>query len=178
MDKRILETKRLYLREITENDFGALCGILQDIEVMYAWERAFSEEEVTGWIQENRKRYGHEGYSYWAVVEKEEERLIGVCGILAEQVEGERRLGVGYIFNKNYWNQGFAFESASACVDYAFEVLGAEEITAQIRPNNSASRRIAERLGMEVEREFIRQYRGKDMPHLLYRRKRPESSLK
>ena len=103
---------------------------------MYAWEHAFSNDEVADWINENRMRYERDGYGYWAVIHKMSERLIGVCGLLKEQADYENYVGLGYIFNKDYWGRGYALESASACVDYAFHTLKVKELTAQIRPNN------------------------------------------
>lgn len=170
----LLETSRLYLREIETGDFAAICEILQDIDVMYAWEHAFSDAEVVQWIAENRMRYTRDGYSYWTVIEKASGTLAGVTGLLAEQAEEERCIGVGYIYNKRHWGRGYAFEAASACVAYGFDVLGLDEITAQIRPENAPSRRLAEKLGMRVRKQFVRQYRGKAMPHLLYGRGKAE----
>ena len=63
---------------------------------------------------------------------------------------------------------GYATEGARASLACAFERLGAERVIAVIRPENSASRGVAERLGMEIEGRFIRHYRGKEMPHLIY----------
>lgn len=163
-----LETARLYLREIQMEDYRDLCLFLQDIEVMYAWEHAFSDAEVSEWIEENIMRYSRDGYSYWAVIVKKTDQLIGVTGLLNERVEDEDYIGVGYIYHKVYWNKGYAFEAASACMDYAFEALGVKEITAQIRPDNTSSRKLAEKLGMTVKKEFIREYRGKSMRHVLY----------
>ncbi|HIT61715.1 MAG TPA: GNAT family N-acetyltransferase [Candidatus Fimousia stercorigallinarum] len=164
----ILETSRLYLRKIQKNDDILISEILQDIDVMYAWEHAFSNDEVADWINENRMRYERDGYGYWAVIHKMSDRLIGVCGLLKEQADYENYVGLGYIFNKDYWGRGYALESASACVDYAFHTLKVKELTAQIRPNNLPSRKVAEKLGMEVKKEFIKRYRGKEMLHLIY----------
>ena len=164
----ILETSRLYLRKIQKNDDILISEILQDIDVMYAWEHAFSNDEVADWINENRMRYEKDGYGYWAVIHKMSDRLIGVCGLLKEQADYENYVGLGYIFNKDYWGRGYALESASACVDYAFHTLKVKELTAQIRPNNLPSRKVAEKLGMEVKKEFIKRYRGKEMLHLIY----------
>lgn len=167
---KILETNRLYLRKIQADDYKSLCEILQNIEVMYAWEHAFSDEEVVGWINENLMRYERDGYSYWAVIEKSSNKLIGVTGLISELADNEKYVGIGYIYNKLYWNTGYAFESALACIKYAFEVLHLNEITAQIRPENSASRKVAEKLNMTVKKEFVRNYKGKEMVHLLYTR--------
>jgi RimJ/RimL family protein N-acetyltransferase len=166
----ILETSRLCLRKIQTDDYKDISSILQDIDVMYAWEHAFSDGEVIQWIDENIMRYDRDGYSYWAVIEKTSDRLIGVTGLISEEADDENYVGIGYIYKKSYWGNGYASEAASACIDYAFNVLHLSEITAQIRPENTVSRKVAERLGMSVKKQFIRHYKNKDMLHLLYTR--------
>ncbi|WP_290776437.1 GNAT family N-acetyltransferase [Anaerofustis sp.] len=168
MINKILETSRLILREICPNDYSAISMILQDSEVMYAWEHAFSNTEVIEWIEENIKRYDRDGYGYWAVIEKESNDLIGLCGLMVERVDYEVYTGIGYIFKKDIWGKGYAFESALGCMDYAFKVLNLTEVTAQIRTENISSIKTAEKLGMRVKKEFIKKYKGKEMPHLLY----------
>ena len=174
---QILETPRLFLRKLRTDDSPFLRLILQDGDVMYAWGHAFSDREAADWLAENLLRYERDGYSYWAVIEKATRRLIGVCGLLSEQADGENTVGVGYLFRKSCWGKGYAIESAAACIDYAFDVLHLGEITAQIRPDNIPSRKVAEKLGMTVKKQFIRNDSGKQIPHLLYSRKR-ETSFK
>lgn len=164
----VLETPRLILRRIQRSDEAAIRAILQDPEVMYAWEHPFTDSEAADWMRDNLLRYDRDGFGYWAVLEKGSEKLVGVCGLLAEQAAGKKHTGVGYLFNRAYWGRGYAVESAGACVDYGFRVLQCSEITAQIRPENAASRKVAEKLGMKVKGRFIKRYRGKEMPHLLY----------
>ncbi len=166
----VLETRRLILRKIRPDDYEPIAAILQNEKVMYAWEHAFTEQEVREWIEENIRRYTRDGYSYWAVVEKESGFFLGMAGILAEQVDGGKYIGLGYIFNESYWHQGYAIESASACMIYAFDVLQVDEVTAQIRPDNLNSLKVAQKLGLEVKKPFIRHYRGRDIPHLLLSR--------
>ena len=170
MQKYIVETRRLAMREITENDYPELCEFLKDEDVMYAWGHAFTDREVMTWIRENIKRYKRDGYSYWAAIQKETGKIIGVCGILREQVDEKNYTGIAYIFGKDYWHQGYAIESAAACVKYALDVLGSKEITAQIRPYNTASRKVAEKLGLQVKKEFVKRYKDTAYPHLLYSR--------
>jgi len=102
---------------------------------MYAWEHSFSDEEVIQWVDENIMRYDRDGYSYWAVIEKTTDRLIGVTGLISEEADNENHVGLGYIYYKSHWGNGYAFEAASACLNYAFNVLHLSEITAQIRPD-------------------------------------------
>lgn len=171
------ETARLMLRELTWQDLDAVSAFLQDEEVMYAWEHAFSADEVSDWLGENIKRYQTDGFSFWAVIAKSSGKLIGVCGPLVETVEGVRRTGIAYIFNKSYWGQGYAEEAAQASVIYALETLGADEVIAEIRPENMPSRRVAECLGMKVQGSFVKTYKGKAMPHLIYALKRENKNV-
>lgn len=168
MSNSILETERLFLRKIKTDDYPLISKILKDIEVMYAWEYAFSDSEVNDWINENIMRYERDGYSYWAVIEKSSNKLIGVCGLILEQVDKESYVGIGYIFDKDYWGKGYAFESTLACINYGLNVLKIKEITAQIRPDNISSRKVAEKLGMTVKKKFVKNYNNKEIPHLLY----------
>ena len=95
----VIETERLVLRELTEADFDAAREILGDARVMYAWEHGFSDDETRAWIAENIARYRRDGFSYLAAVERAGGALAGFIGPLVETVEGERRMGVGYILS-------------------------------------------------------------------------------
>ncbi|MGL4523566.1 MAG: GNAT family N-acetyltransferase, partial [Bacilli bacterium] len=164
----VLSTERLHFRRIRKEDEQELCKILQDEEIMYAWEHGFSAEEVKAWMAKNVTRYINEGFSYWAAIEKETGHIIGLMGPLVEEVCGEQHVGVAYILDKAYWHKGYATEGVKGCIMYAFDALKAHKVIAQIRPENTASRRVAESLGMTVEREIVKVYKGKEMPHLIY----------
>ena len=81
----ILETERLRLRELTAEDRPALCAILQDAEVMYAYAHAFSDREVDDWLQNQLDRYRRDGFGLWAVVRKSDGAVIGQCGLTWQQ---------------------------------------------------------------------------------------------
>ena len=66
MGKVILETERLLLREMEDEDFPALCRMLQDPQVMYAYEHAFSDEEAWAWLGRQQERYARDGIGLWA----------------------------------------------------------------------------------------------------------------
>ena len=111
----VLQTKRLLLRQLTQEDFPALCKILQDKEVMYAYEHAFSDEEVQDWLNRQIERYEKYGFGLWAVILKDTGELIGQCGLTTQPWEDREVLEVGYLFQKAYWHQGYATEAAQAC---------------------------------------------------------------
>ena len=144
----ILETRRLLLREMTREDCPALCAILQDPQVMYAYEHAFSDEEVRQWLDRQLARYARYGFGLWAVIERASGQLIGQCGLTMQPWKDEEVLEIGYLFPRRYWHQGYAMEAAKGCKQYAFDVLHAEEVCSIIRDINTASQRVAVRNGM------------------------------
>ena len=143
---------------------------------LYLSESPFTDAEVAAWLTENLRRYKADGFSFYAAIEKCSGKFLGVCGPLIETINGERRMGVAYIFAKAYWGNGYAAEAAAACVNYAFDSLSADEVIAEIRPENKKSRRVAERLGMAISGSFVKTYKGKEMPHLIYILKKPQKS--
>lgn len=146
--KKILETERLYLRELNETDFDSLCGILQDGETMYAYEGAFSDSEVREWLDRQIARYQKWNFGLWAVILKQNGKLIGQCGLTLQPWNNLEVLEIGYLFNKAYWHKGFAAEAAAACKNYAFNVLKAAEVCSIIRDTNIPSQKVALRNGM------------------------------
>ena len=162
------ETERLILRRMTPSDIPALCRILQDPDVMYAYEGPFSDEEVQAWLDKQLARYRDDGFGLCAVVLRETGEMIGQCGLTMQDIPGKRVLEVGYLFQKAFWHQGYATEAAIACKEYAFNTLETEEVYSIIRDTNTASRNVAKRNGMVPVGSFVKHYRGVDMPHLIY----------
>lgn len=84
---------------------------------------------------------------------------------------------VGYLLAKRYWHHGYATESARACMEFAFDVLGVPEVFSCIRDDNMPSLAVARRNGMELCGRFSKQYYGQDMEHLLYVARKESWSL-
>lgn len=163
-----LQSPRLILRKLTKVDLPVLRSILQDPLVMYAWEHAFTDEQISQWIDKNLQRYASDGFSYMVASHKESGQLVGLIGLLMEDVDDSKQVGIAYILKRDQWGKGYATEGARTCLEYAFRQLHASKVVALIRPNNLPSRAVAERLGMEIEGEIVRYYRGQNMPHLVY----------
>ena len=164
----IFETQRLSLREMTQADFPALCTILQDEAVMYAYEGPSSGAEVQEWLDRQLERYRKWGFGLWAVLLKDTGTFIGQCGLTMQPWREGEVLEIGYLFARAWWHQGYATEAAQGCKRYAFEVLGAEEVCSIIRDTNLASQRVAEKNGMTAADRWTKHYRGVDMPHIRY----------
>lgn len=110
-----LETKRLILREWQQTDYPELCKILQDDDVMYAYEGAFYDDEVQNWLDNQLGNYTEYGFGLWAVVLKETGFIIGQCGLTWQNYNDGKVLEVGYLFQKEYWHHGYASEAAITC---------------------------------------------------------------
>lgn len=164
----ILQTERLYLREMDQTDFDSLCKILQDEDTMYAYEGAFRDKEVQEWLDRQVSRYQKWNFGLWAVVLKENDEMIGQCGLTMQPWKETEVLEIGYLFNKSYWHKGYAIEAAKACKKYAFDILNADEVCSIIRDTNTASQNVAVRNGMTIADTWTKHYRGVDMPHYRY----------
>ena len=165
----IFETERLYLRKLNQGDFANLCTILQDETAMYAYEHAFSGEEVQEWLDRQITRYQTDGFGLWAVLLKGTNTFIGQAGLTMQDAgNGRRVVEIGYLFRQDYWHNGYATEAAQGCKRYAFETIGVPEVYSIIRDNNYASQRVARRNGMQPAGTMVKHYHGVDMPHILY----------
>lgn len=159
-----IATDRLILRPMTEEDLPALRAILGDAITMTAYEGAFDEDEIRGWLAGQLRRYAEDGFGLWAVTHAGD--MIGQAGITRQRIEADEVHEVGYLLRRDQWHRGFAVEAASACRDWAFDELGVDAVWAKVRSTNIASMNVAIRLGMRVRRSFTTHYRGVDMPHL------------
>ncbi len=172
-----IETERLALSEMSHRDFPELCDMLQNPVVMLAWERTLTDEEIRDWIDRNLSRYREFGYGYWLLTQKQSGEIIGQVGLLPETICGKRHLGVGWILHRSHWGKGYATEAAKGCIDYAFRTLDAERIVAAIRPDNTPSIRVAERLAMMPCGEYNKPVDGKIMPHEIFYLRTPRVTV-
>ncbi|WP_412125385.1 GNAT family N-acetyltransferase [Phocaeicola vulgatus] len=81
---------------------------------------------------------------------------------------GNEAVELGYILDNAYWHNGYGTEAARACLEYAFGELAQKTVCCSIRPENGASIRVAERLGMTLCGSHTVIYNEKEMPHLIY----------
>ncbi len=177
LTRKILETERLLLRELTPEDFDAVAAMLRNPRVMRAWERTFSDDEIRSWIERHGEFYREYGYGYWLAVDKTSGEAVGQIGLLPEDIEGRRHLGIGWMLAEAHWHRGYAVEGARECLDYAFNHLGAGRVIADIRPENTASLRVAEKLGMIPCGEFAKPVGERTMVHRLFYLRTPRVTV-
>ncbi len=175
MSTIVVETDRLILRHLEWSDLDALHAIMSDPEVMrYVGNgspktRRQTERLLGFWIGDNQRAWDEHTlerspqlrraierdahFSLWATVDKQSNRLVGRCGLLAWDLEGRNETEVGYVLTKTHWGRGLATEAARAIRDYGFERLGFDRLISLIGPANLASQRVAMKNGMHHERD-------------------------
>lgn len=165
--KTILETERLILRELVQEDYNDLCRLLQDDETMYAYEGAFSDQEAQAWLDKQLNRYQTYHFGLWAMIRKDTQEWIGQCGITMQAYKDQEVPEIGYLLQRRYWHQGYATEAAIACREYGFNTLQFPALYSIIRDTNQASQRVALRNGMQPIDTIIKHYRESTC-HMMY----------
>ena len=150
----IIETERLYLREMTEDDFEALYKILADSSIMQHYPYAFDETRVRGWIARNQARYEKDGFGLWAVILKETGHLIGDCGVTLQNIHGQLLPEIGYHIRKDCQRKGYASEAAAACIRRAFVHYGFPAVYSYMKYTNIPSQKTAMKNGMTFVEEY------------------------
>jgi ribosomal-protein-alanine N-acetyltransferase len=151
----IAETERLILRHFDSSDADAMEGVYCDPEVMRygrgVQTREWVRDRLRRWVEED---YPQWGFGLWAVVEKSSAAVIGYCGLTHfPDIGGQPEIEVGYRLARSYWGRGYATEAARAVRDYGFGSLGLTRLIALIDPQNVASIRAAEKIGMRHEKD-------------------------
>ena len=110
-----IESDRLRFRRLRADDFGLVAPILQDVQTMYAWEHAFSYEEVCDWIADMLHRYREDGCGYFAALSRQTGALVALAGPLVEQLQERAEIGIGYIVRRELWGQGYGHAAYRLC---------------------------------------------------------------
>ncbi len=175
-----IETLRLRLCPMSADYLDDLVQMWRDPDVMRhlptGQPRPLAETRreldfITGHWQTN-------GFGVWRISIKDHEPFVGYCGlqylhaepggVSPERLGDTREVEILYGVTRRFWGKGVAFEAAKSVVRFGFETLELPRIIAAIHPENKASRRILEKLGMQ-EDPSLRYYN--DCPHfVLYRR--------
>jgi ribosomal-protein-alanine N-acetyltransferase len=152
-----LATRRLRLRPFTLADHAAHASLYSDAEVMRYMPRgplspAAARQASHTVLRHFIEHWAQHAFGVWAVTDKATGVLLGQCGLrfLPELNEVE----VLYLLARACWGQGLASEAARAALTYGFDEVGLERIIALTRPENTASRRVMEKLGMRYEKNL------------------------
>ncbi|HTL13112.1 MAG TPA: GNAT family N-acetyltransferase [Bdellovibrionota bacterium] len=158
-----LETDRLILREVTQDDHAGIAEMLGDPGVEeYDTPLARGPGAPQIWIDRQRERYARHGLGLWAVERRAEPGFIGLIGIINHEIPEVSDLEIGWHLKRAHWGNGYAREGAIACRDHGFGKLGRDRMISLIRPANAASIRVAQSIGMRLERTIFIQKFGRD----------------
>lgn len=144
----ILETKRCWLREMTEADLDALYGIYAEKSVTRYMEGLFEDPEEERRYITDYRRYVYEFYEYgmWLAEEKESGYVIGRVGFEPQEDGCE----LGYVIGKAWQKKGYALELCTAAIEYMRRTQEhLEEIVSRVHRENTASKKLLERLGFQ-----------------------------
>lgn len=151
--KKIIETNRLYLRELSVADAENFYLLNSDEDIIkYTGDKAFDSIKEAKLFLENYNPYQEYGYGRWAVIAKSNEEFLGWCGLKYSPEINE--VDIGFRFFKKHWSKGYATESAKACIEYGFEKLSLKTIVGRAMEANVASIKVLEKLGMSYVKHF------------------------
>jgi len=149
----VLETERLSLRRLEEGDAEFILGLLNQPSFL-----RFIGDKGVRTLADARKyilqgpiaSYEQFGFGLYLVELKEMRVPIGMCGLLKR--ESLEDVDIGFAFLPQFWGQGYALESASSVMAFAKNVVGLKRVVAITNPDNDASIKVLERIGMQFER--------------------------
>ena len=149
----ILETERLFLRQLTTDDAGFILELLNDpafIQNIGDRNVRTIEDACLYILNGPVKSYAKNGFGLYLVVLKETNESIGMCGLIRRDTLED--VDIGYALLPDYWHKGYAVEAARATKTYAKEVIGLKRIVAIVDPANAGSIRVLEKLGLQFEK--------------------------
>lgn len=162
--RRILETRRLELSELSVADLDFVAEMLADPEVMRFYPKRYTRDEAAGWIEGQVARYAGDGHGLWLARDRVSGDPVGQVGLIMQEVDGVRKQELGYLLHRPFWRQGLASEAAAGVRDWAFDSLGLSRVISLIRPENLPSQGVARRIGMQPEGRTLHA----DLEHLVF----------
>jgi [ribosomal protein S5]-alanine N-acetyltransferase len=152
MGSLLLETDRTFMRPFADEDLIDLCAILGDPLVMQhtATGRPKTPSLTASYLYSQQDHQEIHGFSLWAVFRRSDQRLIGQCGLARMRMTGETALG--YTLAQDCWGMGYGTETTIAWLRHGFDALKLDRIVAAVKPDNGASIRILDKLGMSFDR--------------------------
>ncbi len=169
-----LTTERLTLRLLDTTDGIPLQAVLGDPDVMkFSDDGPLDNAKIDGWLKQQKQQYETSGHPVMAVTDRESGEVIGYCGLFDCVIDEVSEVEVGFRFSSANWGKGYATEAAAVMLDYAHRNLGLNRVVAMIDPGNEGSQRVAEKLGMAYEKDFMMP--GYSYPDRLYVSKRSAS---
>lgn len=169
-----IETPRLILRDWKEEDIPVFAELNSNDQVMEFFLKKLSYQETLDFYNRIRKEFASRGYGLYAVEKKENHAFIGYVGLhdITFDVDFAPAVEIGWRLIPEVWNQGYATEAASACLEYAKKTLGLKELYSFTSLPNKRSERVMQKIGIVKSKEFDHPLVSPDHPlcrHVLYK---------
>lgn len=148
-----LETERLLLRPLTNNDAEFILELLNDPAFIQniGDRKVRSLDGAKAYITNGAvASYTKNGFGLYLVSLKETGESMGICGLIKRETLGD--VDIGYAFLPRFWSKGYAVEAALVMKQFARDTVGLKRIVAITDPNNSGSIRVLEKIGMKFEK--------------------------
>lgn len=151
----VITTRRLRLRHWRTTDVEAYHGHCNTEAVMEYLDGVSTKRDVrreVRWYQQHQARHGH---TFWVVERKSDKALLGFCGIIRvweRKSPLDGKLELGWRIRADKWRRGYAYEAATAVIDWAEWELTGERLYARIHRDNVPSQGLARKLGMRRAR--------------------------
>lgn len=149
----VVETERLRLRSYRAGDVDDLAAMLGDAEHMRFYPSVFTREQTVAWIDRQLERYVQDGFGLWIAEDRVTGGFLGTVGPALQTVEGVDEVEIGWHVRPERKGTGIAPEAGAAARDWVFANLDVDHVISLILPENAPSARVAEKLGMRVDRE-------------------------
>lgn len=152
-----IQTKQLSINVLTEKDLPFLQKLLSDEQVMrFSFSGPMNPNQVAERLLVIQQGYASDGHHFFGIYSTEyEPRFLGIVGLIWQTVDDERLLELAYRLLPSEWGQGFATAAAKTLAKWAFAHLEIDRLISLIEPENIASRRVAERVGMHLFKRSV-----------------------
>jgi RimJ/RimL family protein N-acetyltransferase len=160
-----IASERLRLRQFRDDDLDVLAAMVGDDEQMTFYPRPKTRDEAAAWIRLNTGLYATHGFGTWLIEALPGARFAGYCGIRPLELDHVSEIEIGWHVRKHFWKQGVATEAATLVCDAAATRFGLSRLVALVHPDHTASRRVAENIGMRRERTTVLEA---DYPAIVY----------
>ncbi len=151
-----LKTGRLQLRLLTPTDIPSLIELWTNPEVTRYMGGPRDAAKLQQGFTEDLNNPIPETYDLWPVIETSTGQVVGHCGLLAKEIDHQPELELIYLIVQSAWGQGYATEITLALKQYAVEQLKLSRLVALIDPHNTASERVALKVGLQFEKMVTR----------------------
>jgi ribosomal-protein-alanine N-acetyltransferase len=147
--KEKIITKQFIMRKLTKADIEEFYEIVKKNEVgkWLGLGKGMSFEEAEQYVNKIIKHWTQHSFGVWGVINKSTEEIMGHCGL--RYIDDTEDIEIIYLLDPKFWGKGYATEAGNTAIQYAFNSLKVNKLTARVRTNNSKSKKVIDKLGFK-----------------------------